>query len=97
MRILGVEFAQPWALLLVVLAAPTVWWSMRSSGRVVFSSLRALPAGGHTWRTRLAWLPDALLGLAVVALVIALAGPRAGDKNARAALSVAIDSSLSGR
>lgn len=79
----GVEFAQPWFLLALLLVVPAVWWSQRSAGRVVFSSLRALPAGGHTWRTRLAWLPDALLGLAVVALVIALAGPRAGDKSSR--------------
>src|SRR5512139_3302641 len=79
----GVDFAQPWFLLALVLVVPAVWWSRRSSGRVVFSSLRALPAGGHTWRTHLAWLPDALIGLAVAALVIGLAGPRAGDSNAR--------------
>jgi Ca-activated chloride channel homolog len=79
----GVEFAQPWFLLLLVLVVPAVWWSRRSAGRVVFSSLRALPAGGHTWRTRMAWLPDALLGIAVTCLVIAVAGPRAGDQSAR--------------
>ena len=83
MRIFGVELANPWVLLAVVLAAPALWWASQGAGRVVFSSLRALPAGGRTWRTRIAWLPDAMLALAVVALVIALAGPRAGDKNAR--------------
>jgi Ca-activated chloride channel family protein len=83
MRLLGIDFAQPWFLLGLALVLPAVWWSRRSSGRVVFSSLRALPAGGHTWRTHLAWLPDALIGLAVAALVIGLAGPRAGDRNAR--------------
>ena len=82
-RLLGFEFAQPWFLLAALLALPALWWSRRASGRVVFSSLRALPDGGHTWRTRIAWLPDALVTLAVVALAIALAGPRAGDKNAR--------------
>jgi Ca-activated chloride channel homolog len=76
-------FAEPWFLLAALLAAPAVWWSVRSSGRVVFSSLRALPSGGDTWRTRIAWLPDALFGLAIVSLAIALAGPRAGDKTAR--------------
>ena len=77
------DFAHP-AFLFAALAAPLAyWWSSRGAGRVVFSSLRALPAGGHTWRTRVAWLPDALVALAVVALAIALAGPRAGDKNAR--------------
>lgn len=83
MRPFGIELAQPWFLLAALLAAPAVWWSLRSAGRVVFSSLRALPHGGETWRTRLAWVPDALLGLGVVALAIALAGPRAGDKTSR--------------
>ncbi len=100
----GIEshFANGWYLLLAALAAPALWWARRSSGRVVFSSLRALPAGGHTWRTRIAWLPDALLALAVVALAIALAGPRAGDKTARVrrdgiAIMMAIDISGSMR
>ncbi len=83
MRPFGVDFAQPWFLLAALLALPAVWWSVRSSGRVVFSSLRALPAGGDTWRTRLAWLPDALIGFGIVAMAIALAGPRAGDKTSR--------------
>jgi Ca-activated chloride channel family protein len=77
------EFAQPWFLLAGLLAIPALWWSLRGAGRVVFSSLRALPGGGHTWRTRLAWLPDALLALAVLSLAVALAGPRGGDFNAR--------------
>jgi len=83
MRIVGVDFANPWFLLAALLALPAVWWSVRSRGRVVFSSLRALPAGGETWRTRIAWLPDALIGLGIVAMAIALAGPRAGDKTSR--------------
>jgi Ca-activated chloride channel family protein len=98
----GVELAQPWFLLALVLVVPALWWARRSSGRVVFSSLRALPAGGHTWRTHVAWLPDALLALAVAALVIALTGPRAGDKSSRVrrdgiALVLAVDVSGSMR
>lgn len=80
---MSVELAHPWFLLAAVLAIPAVWWSTRGAGRVVFSSLRALPPGGRTWRTRLAWLPDAMIALAVFALAIALAGPRAGDKTSR--------------
>lgn len=80
---MSVELAHPWFLLAAVLAIPAVWWSTRGAGRVVFSSLRALPPGGRTWRTRLAWLPDAMIALAVCALAIALAGPRAGDKTSR--------------
>ncbi len=96
MKPFGIEFAEPWFLLLALLAAPAAWWSVRSSGRVVFSSLRALPAGGHTWRTRLAWLPDALTGLAVIGLAIAVAGPRKGDETSRVrrdgiAIMMAID------
>jgi Ca-activated chloride channel family protein len=83
MKIAGVELANPWVLLALPLAVLALLWSSRGAGRVVFSSLRALPSGGRTWRTRIAWLPDAMMALAVVALLIALAGPRAGDKNAR--------------
>ncbi len=79
----GVEFAQPWFLLALLLAPIAWWWSARSAGRVVFSSLRALPLGGDTWRTHIAWLPDVLLALAVAALAIALAGPRKGDNHSR--------------
>ena len=83
MTILGVELANPWMLLGLLFAVPAWYASSRGAGRVVFSSLRALPAGGRTWRTRIAWLPDAMMALAVAALVIAVAGPRAGDKHAR--------------
>lgn len=96
------EFAQPWFLLAALAAIPALYWSRRAAGRVVFSSLRALPHGGLTWRTRLAWLPDALHVLAVVALAIALAGPRVGDKSSRVrrdgiAIMMAVDVSGSMR
>jgi Ca-activated chloride channel family protein len=97
-----VEPTHPWLILVALLAFPAYWLSRRSTGRVVFSSLRALPLGGHTWRTRLAWLPDALIALAVVGLAIALTGPRAGDQSARVrrdgiAIAMAIDVSGSMR
>jgi Ca-activated chloride channel family protein len=78
-----VEPTHPWLILTALLAIPAYLWSRGAAGRVVFSSLRALPLGGQTWRTRLAWLPDALIALGVVALSIALVGPRAGDETAR--------------
>ena len=95
-KLWNAQLADPWFLLLALLAALAVWFSLRSSGRVVFSSLRALPAGGDTWRTRLAWVPDALFGLAIVALAIALAGPRKGEDASRVrrdgiAIAMAID------
>lgn len=77
------NFAQPYFLLAALLAPLAWWWSARASGRVVFSSLRALPSAGRTWRTELAWLPDCLVALSVIALATALAGPRAGDKHTR--------------
>lgn len=102
MTVFGIELAEPWFLLTALFAAPAVWWSVRSSGRVVFSSLRALPAGGDTWRTRLAWVPDAVIGLTVVALAIAVAGPRRGDETSRVrrdgiAIMMAVDVSGSMR
>jgi Ca-activated chloride channel homolog len=78
-----VEPTHPWLVLIALLAIPAYLLSRSSAGRVVFSSLRVLPLGGHTWRTRLAWLPDAMIALGVVALAIALTGPRAGDRSAR--------------
>jgi Ca-activated chloride channel family protein len=81
--ILDDVFANKWWLFVALLAPIAVWLSWASSGRVMFSSVRALPLGGRTWRTQLAWIPDVLIGLAIVALAIALAGPRAGDRNSR--------------
>jgi Ca-activated chloride channel family protein len=78
-----VEPTHPWLVFVAVLAIPAYRLAQLSAGRVVFSSLRALPLGGHTWRTRLAWLPDALIAAGVVALALALTGPRAGDQSAR--------------
>jgi Ca-activated chloride channel homolog len=97
-----VEPTHPWLILVALLAIPAYQMARMSAGRVVFSSLRALPLGGHTWRTRLAWLPDALLALGVVALAIAATGPRAGDQTARVrrdgiAIMMAVDVSGSMR
>jgi Ca-activated chloride channel family protein len=97
-----VEPTYPWLVLVALLAIPAYVLARRSSGRVVFSSLRVLPLGGRTWRTQLAWLPDALIAAAVVALAIAATGPRAGDQTARVrregiAVMMAIDVSGSMR
>nr|HEX4318970.1 VWA domain-containing protein [Kofleriaceae bacterium] len=101
-RLTGYDLAHPWLLLLALLAVPAVWWTQRSAGRVVFSSLRALPHGGRTWRTAIAWLPEALVGIAIAAFAIALAGPRRGDDTERIrrdgiAIVMAVDISSSMR
>ena len=77
------EFAHAWYLLAALAAIPALLLARHAAGRVVFSSLAALPARGASWRTALAWLPDALIAGAVLALAIALAGPRAGDIDSR--------------
>lgn len=82
MTLFGVELAHPLYLLAALAALPIVLWSQHATGRVLFSSVRSLPAG-TTWRTQLAWVPDALLGLAALALAVALAGPRKGDDDHR--------------
>jgi Ca-activated chloride channel homolog len=94
------ELTEPWFLLLAILALPAWWWSRNSSGRVVFSSLSVLPKGVRNWRVRLAWLPDAMFALAVVAMAVAASGPRTGDRNSRIrrdgiAIMMALDRSSS--
>lgn len=66
--------------LLAAALAPIVWWRwQRSSGRVSYSSVALVDAAPVSLRARLAFLPGALLALAVALLAIALAGPRTGD------------------
>ncbi len=77
------EFQHPWLLLAALVAVPVFLLARRAPGRVLFSSLAILPPKGRSWRSRLAWVPDALLALAVAALVVALAGPRIGERNSR--------------
>ncbi len=78
MTLFGIELAHPWYLLAALAVVPAVLLARFAAGRVQFSSLAALPHGA-TWRTRLAPLPDALYGLAVLALAVALAGPQRYD------------------
>lgn len=80
---LPVEFRQPVLLFSALLAIPVYLWSRADGGRVLFSSLRLLPAGKKTWRIRLSVVPPIFLALAAVALAVALAGPRAADRQTR--------------
>ncbi len=79
----ALEFREPALLLLALLAIPVYLLARRAPGRVVFSSLALLPRGNRGLRARVAWLPDAALALAVVALVAAAAGPRVGERFSR--------------
>ncbi len=96
----GLEWTQPAYWLLAIVAVPVFLLARHAPGRVVFSSLRVLPARAATWRTRLAWLPDVLLALAIVALAIAMSGPRRGERDARVrtegiAIAMVVDTSSS--
>jgi len=93
-----VDLTRPWFLLAALAAIPALFLSRRAAGRVVFSSLGALPARGASWRTRLDWLPDTLIAAAVIALAVALAGPHAGDDSSRVrregiAIAMVVDTS----
>ena len=80
---LAIEFRDPALLALALLAVPVFLMARRAPGRVLFSSFKLLPTGGHGWRARLAWVPDAFLALSLLALVLALAGPRIGERTSR--------------
>lgn len=77
------RLASPWALLL--LAAPLALWAARlargADGRsamtpIAFPFAVSGPVGTGSWRTAIRPLPAALRGLALVAVVIALARPQ---------------------
>ena len=99
---MALEFREPILLLLILSAVPVFLLARRAPGRVVFSSLKLLRRTAGGWRARLAWLPDALLALAVVAMVVALAGPRVGERISRVqregiAIAMVVDTSGSMR
>ena len=75
----ALEFREPLLLLLALLTPLVFLLARRAPGRVLFSSFALLPRH-RGWRDRLAWLPDALLALAFLALVVTLAGPRVGER-----------------
>ena len=83
MNLAALEFREPALLVLALLAIPLFLLARRAPGRVLFSSFALLPVGGRGWRARLAWVPDAFLALSLVALVLALAGPRVGERFSR--------------
>lgn len=73
------EFSDP-LLMIFGLFAPLVFVQARRLPSVIrFSSLQLVTVRKTSIRTRLAWLPAALLALATLALSLALAGPRTGN------------------
>ncbi len=78
-----IEFQQPWFLLAALAAVPIFVLGQKHAGHVVFSSLRLLPTGIESLRTRLAWIPSLLFSLTTILLAVALAGPRTAQVNQR--------------
>ena len=75
----GFEFRDPLFLLVGLLAIPVIWLASRLPAAVTYSSLVLVDAAPPSLRSRLARLPAGLLGLAVLCLATALAGPRTGE------------------
>ncbi|MEM1347194.1 MAG: VWA domain-containing protein [Myxococcota bacterium] len=78
----GVHFAHPWVLALLALLP--IWGVMqlvprmrnRRVGTFIHSRFALLTEQGHTWRSRLTWLPDALLMIAAALAIVAMARPQ---------------------
>ena len=75
----GFELRDPFFLLTAALAPLVFVLGSRLPAVVAYSSLEFVSRAPRSIRARLARLPALLLALAVVALAIALAGPRTGD------------------
>jgi len=71
----------PHFLALVPLALVALWWGARPAARAAYSA--SAPAGAsswpRSWRQRIAWLPRALGGAALVLALLALARPVRGN------------------
>ncbi|TWU24406.1 von Willebrand factor type A domain protein [Novipirellula galeiformis] len=73
-------FESPWFLWLLLIV-PVIAWQMfhrKQAWSITFSSTRLVSAIRPSWRQRIAWLPDLLTLLALVAMIVALARPRMG-------------------
>jgi Ca-activated chloride channel family protein len=77
------EFAQPLAMLLALLALPVLWLTLRRrSGAVPLPGIGGLAGAPMTWRLRAARVLPLLRAAAIVLLAVAVAGPRVGQANA---------------
>jgi len=78
------QWRDPWFGLIAILA-PFVYTlaATRWSGRVTYSSLALLDGAPRTWRVRFANTPAVLMALSVIAMAVALAGPRIPNAQTR--------------
>jgi Ca-activated chloride channel family protein len=77
------EFRDPWFFLLLPLVLIVIWLASRSTSVLVFSSLSTLEHTSKSFRQRLSRLPAVLLGLATLAMIVALARPRTPERETR--------------
>lgn len=71
------RFADPWALLLLVVPILAAWHLRRPMRGVPYTLHGVVRAVPTTWRSRLHWLPTMLPPLGMAAVVVALARPQA--------------------
>ncbi len=81
--LVSLDLRDPLFLVVGLLAIPVYLLASRLPSAVVWSSLTLVDGAPRSLRTRLVPLPAALLALAVVALAVALAGPRTGDASSK--------------
>ena len=76
----GIEFANPYYFLLLLLIIPVVAWRYffrkRMQASITMPTIVAFEKMGKTWKMRLRWLPACVLLLAYLAFVVALARPQ---------------------
>jgi Ca-activated chloride channel family protein len=77
------QLRDPWFLLAALLAPLVFWLARRTPAAVTYSTLGLLDAAPRSLRSRLTSLPPLGLALAVVAMSVAMAGPRVGDSQTR--------------
>ena len=77
------EFREPVLLLMMLAAVPVYLVARRLPAAVTYSSLRIADQAAKSLRVRLSELPAILLALSVLAVAIALAGPRSADQTTR--------------
>lgn len=82
--LMTIAFANPWYLLLALLVPPLIAWWLYQGHNALRHSATQESFGKPTWRARLArWGGAGLRGLALLLLIIALAGPRTPDLRTR--------------
>lgn len=75
----NIEFRDPAFLLLALLAPLAYWLATRSHSQIRYSSLSIVDVAPGSMRVRLSIVPAILMGVSVLLISIALAGPRTPD------------------